>query len=351
MKQFFGKLPFILAAIVAIAPSRILASDPTETIRDISGCLAKAPAKGKFCKKVDTFLKKNNARAEAGTQILDHEWRLRRELKQKGFDLPIEIIPVAYVWQAAGDQDLVVVADWSYGQQVGVPSKRQQAEWISYKSELVAPGTYWDGGSFNRLHFYIRPSPRKALELAYSELVTGEPVLVSKKLNLSSREIDNSLEAWFKDSDSRECANAELKSPSVVICLTHYWSKIWPEVHVWEDERGSTGIVLNTYVHVKGGYKKINGDYGYFTTAQVGAEKTHVFAAPPRGEGYNEDWSYAGPEAVMAWNPTTESLERSDELSAMYFPVTDRKIGEISGAPTKEGKFLDKKGQLFRFSK
>lgn len=333
----------IVCIVVDLITARSLwAANPKKTISEIAACLDSPKIKSKTCERTSRFLKKEKAHTEKGVHFLEHEWHIRRDLKSKGLELPNEVIPVAYSHREIGDHALVVIADWSYGKDSGISDRRQEAEWFSYKSGMVTRDNYWDGGSYNKLHVYIKKTAKSGYELLQSLAVTGEPVLSVKSTKLTW---DNSFSTWFKTSDTLNCAGGEGKDKEVFFCLSNFWSKDWPEIHYWEDVRASTGLVLSTHLFVKGTYTKINADKGYFYKAG----DQFAFAAPPSGEGYNDKWSYASPAAVMILNADRNSFERSDELTSQVFPVIERRIGTAPGDPVKEGYYLDKKNQLYRF--
>ena len=337
-----------LTFISALSSTKIFAADdPKKILQQIADCLDDKGLDSDVCKKTKEYLTTHKAEQHGKSYFLEDEIRIRAELKAKGLDLPVEIIPVGAASMTIAGNEAIAVLDWSYGSyevDAGLPGKRQQAEWLSYKTDLIPPATYWDGGSYNTIHFYTKPKSAKDFKYSNSALLLGE--YITNKSD--ERDKKMSLAYWFLDSAKPSCTGTA--AHPVLICVTNYWSKDWPEFHVWNDARASSGLVMNTYVFHKG-YKKVLDDNGHFGKMMPGANQPVLFIAPPTGESYNKNWAYAGSGAVYKWNPETKAMQKSEQLTKRLFPAIKKKIGSVPDGPTKAGYFLDKSGSLYLFSK
>lgn len=323
-------------------------NESKKSIQAIEDCLNGKDVTSEVCKKTNDYLAKHKLQREGDAIFLEEEAQVRDALKAKGLALPLGIIPVAFSAMTVSGNEAIAVLDWSYGlyeEDGAIADRRQQAEWLSYKMELFPLRSYWDGGSYNKIHFYVKPKNTKSYTYSNSSFITGE--FLTKEID--SKNPKMSLNYWFKDVPKPDCDSTAEKS--IRTCSTNYWSKLWPEFHFWNDTSASTGLVLRTYVWNNKSYQTVLDDNGHFAKKSAIRRFPVLFISPPNGQGYNKDWASAGPGAVYQWNPQTKAMQKSEQLTKKFIPAIPKKLGTVPEGPTHPGYFLDKNGTLYLFSK
>lgn len=327
-----------LLALLLLLPTGSSAATVEEEFLKISECLV-SPEPGRECKPLFSYLRKTPHHREGMNIYPDDEWGLREELSAKGLKAPESIILLDYAWWSGPAGEVAVLFDWSYLPFSNDPRARDdrtksQARWLAYRMGSVSKD-YWDGGKYNNLLVYTRKKGASEFELSANEVVCGE---WSDRLGF-----------YFKEPASRTCSPVKSVPGGYGVCFTRYFSKGWPELHVWNDERASTGVVLRSYASTGGGYKKISSTDGHYEQVWETPKSRPRWALVRHttGEGFDEDWSFAYPGSVDLFDPKTGRLEKSKALTERMFPVVERKIAP--GTPQQEDVFMDKEGKLFRF--
>lgn len=284
------------------------------------------------CKILVKFLKETPHHIVNENIYLEEEWKIRNELKQMGLDLSESIIPTQYISKKTTKGDLVFVADWSY-ELLNTSRKDSQIEWLMFKAGICTE--VFDSGDFQKLHIFIRKKTSESFKLNFSDSqIVGTHI--------------GSLDRFFKDFEAVDCLKDSLGR--VVACLTQYWSKDYPEISIFDDQRGSTGVVVNTYMNINGNYQKMMSCDGHYENFYKAGKKQTVFIQHTTREGFNENWSFAYPGQVHVWNSKKNSFEISNNLTKEYFPVTEKKIQQGTEDPQLEGYYMPTQGNgLYHF--
>jgi hypothetical protein len=321
---------FIVALAMSCGPD---GKDYEQTRLDLLQCFSKdSKSDAKVCKVISKFLKDTPHYSDKENIYLEEEWKIRNELKQMGFELSDSVIPTYYVFKKTSKGDFLFITDWSY-ELLSTAHIDSQVSWLMYKAGIC--NEVFDSGDFQKFHIFIRNKKSKTFKLNFSD---------SQILGTHIASVEN----FFKNPETTECLKDS--QGKTVSCLTQYWSKDFPEVSIFDDQRGSTGVVVNTYMYLNGEYQKVMSRDGHYESLNSGGKKHMAFFQHTTGEGFNEGWSFAYPGQVHLWNSKRNYFEVSNDLTKKYFPVTEKKIQEGTEEPQLEGFYIPTEGKgLYHF--
>lgn len=310
-------------------------------------CISNPKLAASPCDLVNKTMKEHAAVRKGGSVIFGPEMKIRTELRQLGLELPDWIIPIAYKSVKRKHGDFIVVFDWNYGHSWNPPSEREDIDYIIHLGKLFSAD--YDGGHFNQLHIFIRSSSEKTFKSAGSHRVHGE-LLSEEYEHLELRP-----SFWFDSNIERHCISPQGQPTKQFACLTYSFSTMWPEVHVWQDWRASTGIQISSFAFDGQRYNRLIDAIGRYKiekplpASSNSSGSNVIFWVATRREGYTETWSYAHPGRVMIWNDAKKELVVSEDLTKKYIPIKRRKLTGKRDEPASPGFFEDINGTIYEF--
>lgn len=294
------------------------------------------------CKKIKAFVSRTRPHKTDAALYTENEWRVRQAIQAKGIDLLKFSSPLHFFWKKTPGGEVGVVLDWGMN-----PDRSDPARWSKFRLmwESGVETETFDCGKYCRAFVFVKPvNGQWDLNLVLN--VAGE----YRPLTPSGNSYD-SLEFHFKDSKSLDCRQAAPKETA--LCFTNYWGSDWPEIHILDDQRASTGIVHVTLKRVDGKYKAILSERGHYMLVKHKGSMIRAFVNPGSGEWFNDKWSFAYRGSVSVWSDSENKLQEVTALTEKFFPILgERKIRPGTDDPAEPGLYTAKPGNgLYRFTK
>lgn len=288
----------------------------------------KTPSADPLCPKVSKYLQENPLHWEGNQWFLKDEYRLRQNIKKHGLDLDVSLAPVDFVYNKTKAGEVLIVF-WSWGiESKEITPNDMRAWWLGDKFPDITKPT--DPGMFPvaSATIYLR----KKGDTTWS----SQPIKTDTTIDRVQTGY-RAVTKWFENMKLVTCPQTQFvfDKKNVGVCLTHYNSKIWPEIHVWRDHLASTGILVDSYLFDGKNYTLMLKE-GLGTYKKVG--KHTIFETRYPGEGLSDTWSEHPVQKVYSFNKTKNEYVLDNIKSETLRPkCTKLKSGEKDGVPRSPG--------------